>query len=214
MPQVSAKAERTRERLIEAAGEVFAEKGFRSATIRDIVKRAGANLNAVNYHFRDKEGLYLAVIEYAHHRAEGAGPPEHVTAAEGDPEQRLRTFVHALLRWAFSKDQKAYHAQIMAREIIEPTGVLDVVIDRFIRPRFEAMLAILRDLVGPDVPRQKIELCVESLIGQCIHFVHARPVISRIMPQFTYTPENVEMMADHVADFTLAAIRQLYGSKR
>ena len=56
----------TRERLLEAAGEVFAEQGYRKATIREIVRRAGANLNAVNYHFRDKAGLYQAVFEYAH----------------------------------------------------------------------------------------------------------------------------------------------------
>ncbi len=50
----------TRQRVLEAAGEVFAEKGFERATIREIVERAGANLNAVNYYFRDKHGLYVA----------------------------------------------------------------------------------------------------------------------------------------------------------
>ena len=56
----------TPERLMEAAGWVFAEKGFRNATIRDICKRAGANIAAVNYHFGDKEHLYIEVIKYAH----------------------------------------------------------------------------------------------------------------------------------------------------
>ena len=54
--------DRTRERLINAAGEVFAEQGFHATTIRDICTKADANVAAVNYHFRDKMGLYVAVL--------------------------------------------------------------------------------------------------------------------------------------------------------
>ena len=55
----------TRDKVLAQAGEVFAEKGFRKATVREIAARAGANLNAVNYYFGDKQGLYRAVIEAA-----------------------------------------------------------------------------------------------------------------------------------------------------
>ena len=56
----------TRNRLLNAAGEVFAEKGFKSATVRAICDRAGANIAAVNYHFGDKEHLYSEVLRFAH----------------------------------------------------------------------------------------------------------------------------------------------------
>ena len=52
----------TRERLIEAAGRLFAENGFEGSTIRGICEDAGANVAAVNYHFRGKEGLYAEVV--------------------------------------------------------------------------------------------------------------------------------------------------------
>ena len=55
----------TRQRLLEAAGEVFAERGFRAATVRVICQRAKANIAAVNYYFGDKERLYTAVLQYA-----------------------------------------------------------------------------------------------------------------------------------------------------
>ena len=55
----------TSARLLAAAIEVFVEVGYRAATLRAICQRAGTNNAAINYHFRDKEHLYLAVIDYA-----------------------------------------------------------------------------------------------------------------------------------------------------
>ena len=64
-PNASAAApssETTRDKILSAAGEVFAEQGFERATIRAITERAGVNLAAVNYHFRDKAELYTRVV--------------------------------------------------------------------------------------------------------------------------------------------------------
>jgi AcrR family transcriptional regulator len=47
----------TRGQLLKSACKVFAEKGYREATIAEICEKAGANIAAVNYYFRDKESL-------------------------------------------------------------------------------------------------------------------------------------------------------------
>jgi len=52
-----------RERLLEAARQLFARDGFDAASVRDITARARANLGAITYHFGTKEALYHAVIE-------------------------------------------------------------------------------------------------------------------------------------------------------
>lgn len=52
----------TRERILDAAEQVFATHDFAEATVRPITAAAGVNLAAVNYHFGSKEALYLAVL--------------------------------------------------------------------------------------------------------------------------------------------------------
>ena len=65
--------ELTRDKLIEAAGHVFAERGYRAATIREICRRAGANVAAVNYTFGDKMGLYTEVLRHSVRAAQNRG---------------------------------------------------------------------------------------------------------------------------------------------
>src|SRR5882672_9983302 len=87
----------TRQHLLEAAGEVFAEVGFRAATVREICQRAGANIAAVNYHFGDKEQLYAAVLKESFRSAIEKYPANFGLPAKATPEQRLRAFIHSFL---------------------------------------------------------------------------------------------------------------------
>src|SRR3954468_15221922 len=86
-------SEATRTRLIEAAGKVFAEQGFKAATVRDICTAAGANVAAVNYHFGGKEGLYAAVLRFAHRKAVGQSDNAAAALVGKTPEERLAAFV-------------------------------------------------------------------------------------------------------------------------
>src|SRR2546425_13367601 len=88
----------TRRRLLEAAGEVFAERGFRDATIREICQRAKANIAAAPYTFGDKEGLYATAVTYARSCAGGGFYKMAPPAAAG---VRLRAFVRAVLTRVF-----------------------------------------------------------------------------------------------------------------
>src|SRR5262245_11814772 len=90
---------RTRQRLLDAGGEIFSEQGFHRATVREICERAGANVAAVNYHFRDKQGLYAEVLKHAHAMALGRADARALAekAAAMPPEARLRSFIGGML---------------------------------------------------------------------------------------------------------------------
>src|SRR5579871_2525553 len=82
----------TREKIIEAAGAVFAEVGFNNATVREICSRAGANIAAVNYYFRDKLGLYTEVLKSSMLARQEAGLNSNA-ARSSDPKEALRGLI-------------------------------------------------------------------------------------------------------------------------
>ena len=114
----------TTARIIAAAGAVFAERGFRSTTVRQITTRAGVNLAAVNYHFRDKGELYAQVLMEA---------KRHVTwiviaDMQGSAEEKLRTFITRFVSSLLDPERPAWHGRVLAMEMANPTPALNRVV--------------------------------------------------------------------------------------
>src|SRR5882762_3772557 len=115
----------TRARLIDAAGEVFAEHGFQATTVREICTQAGANVAAVNYHFRDKMGLYDAVLKESLCVA-GHEAFRQLATQSKSPEEALRITIFGMLsRMSQAAERGAWHVRIMAHEMAQPTEALD-----------------------------------------------------------------------------------------
>lgn len=200
----------TRQRLLEAAGEVFAEKGFRSATTREICTKARANVAAINYHFGDKERLYEAVVRYAHRHAAERYPLGGDSEPKGaSPSGRLRAFVERLLFRTLSEGRPAWQAKLLAREMIEPTRALDSLVHTDFRPILEALDSICREFLGPDATEREVRLTTRSVIGQCVYYRHAKGVIARLHPEERYQPEDIRRLADHIAEFSLGGLERL-----
>ncbi|MGL4553838.1 MAG: TetR/AcrR family transcriptional regulator, partial [Gemmataceae bacterium] len=164
----------TRTRILDAAGPLFAGKGFDATTVREITDRAGTNLAAVNYHFRGKEDLYVETVRHAAHACEARAPtpswPPGVPA-----ERRLRDFVAAFVRRVLGHDGPAWHRLLIFRELADPRpGACEEFVKHFVRPTFETLLGVVRDLVPPATPPRALRLLAGSVIGQILHHHHCR----------------------------------------
>lgn len=203
----------TREHLLAAAAEVFAEVGFHAATVREICQRAGANIAAVNYHFGDKEQLYRAVLKETHCSAMDKYPADFGLAPDATPEERLRAFVYSFLMRIFSEGPSARHGKLMAREMIEPTGALDEIVRENIRPMAERLMSIVGDLLGHKVDQETRHLCALSVVSQILHYHHCRPVMMRMSPEMKFDAAAIEKLTDHITRFSLAGIKEMAGKR-
>ncbi|MDZ4861531.1 MAG: CerR family C-terminal domain-containing protein [Candidatus Hydrogenedentes bacterium] len=192
----------TSERILDAASELFAERGFQDTSIRDISSRANVNLAAVNYHFRDKESLYEAILLQSFEQIQKAYPFD----LTGDsPEEHLEGFVRILLFRLLGKGRPAIHGKLMAAEMASPTGALDRLCEDAIRPTHETLIGILRELVG-DAPEQDMNDLASCVLGQCLVYKHAGHVLKRLHGGLPEEDDEIEKLAKQITAFSLAGI--------
>jgi len=200
--------DRTRDRVLHAAGEVFAERGFRRATVREICRRAHVNIASVNYYFKSKQDLYADVLEFSWRQALRKYPDDDGSGRPAHAEERLRRFVHVFLLRILDDGRPAWFGKLMAREIVEPTGALDRVIDRAIRPLHESLGSIVREILGKGAGPEEIRSHVFSILGQCLFYRHGRHVIEKMYPEVRLDTGEVERIACHVASVSLSALKR------
>jgi AcrR family transcriptional regulator len=203
----------TKKRIIETAGNIFAEAGFQNATVREICKEAGVNIAAINYHFGDKKGLYLATLKYGKDAAFQKHPIDISSDKPSSPKERLRIFVSRFIGRVREchEGEFPWVRKLIAQELLRPTEGLDMVAEDAIRPIFKTISAIVRELLGSRATEDTINLCCASIISQSLFFFYAQPMIKRIFPGKDYT--DTKLIADHITRFSLNAIKKLAAHK-
>lgn len=200
--------QQTRQRLLDAAGEVFAERGFLGASIREISRRAHANVAAVNYHFGDKARLYRAVLKYAHACAHDTMESLQATIPAGaTPEEKLDAFVRSALTRTLAAGRPAWHGKLVAREMIEPSPALDAFVAEDIYPRFIILRTIIAEILGVPLEHDSVRWQAASVIAQALFWHHNKPVVQRLYPDLKYSDEQIEFIARHVVEFSLTGLR-------
>lgn len=195
----------TQQRLLEAAGQIFAEKGFRGATVREICQQAGANCAAVNYYFRDKEKLYHAALHHAF-QCKGKHLPMPVWPDGTPPQQKLRDFIGGVLNQMLDAHAQPWQMQLLVRELSQPTAVGVELVREFIRPVYEALWSILREML-PSISEERLHLISISIVGQCFYLRVGRPVLGLVVGPEEFQTYRTERLIEHITEFSLAALQ-------
>lgn len=203
------RAEVTRRRLLDAAGEVFAQEGYHGASLREICRSAGANIAAVKYHFQSKEGLYRDVLVASHRELIEREPLP--TLADGeDPREALRRWLtYALRMILLRRAAHPYIGRIMAREMQNPTGVLDDLVKLVMRPVRRELERVIGALLPAGTPARVRGTATNLVLGMCVFHEHSRAILERLgYPPPRRMPDIVRL-ADCVHAFALGGLAQL-----
>lgn len=195
-------------KLLTAASDVFAEKGFRDSTVAEICKRAGANISAVNYYFGSKEALYQESWRHSFAESVRVHPQDGGVRDDAPAEDRLRGQVRALMARIADENNRDFFISQM--EFVNPTGLLEEVMKSELIPLREKTLAIVRELLGPGATDEQILYSETCIISMCLHPMLIRRV--RKMAKKTEAPviiDDLGAFEGHVMKFALAGIASI-----
>jgi len=121
----------TRERAIAVARTLFAERGYRGASLRDIARRIGIKAPSLLHHFSSKQQLYVAVLNQIFDSLEDAA--NALAWGRDDPRDRMRQAVGNTIEYMASHPDLV---RILWKEMADDTGVGRNVIKRRLPPLF------------------------------------------------------------------------------
>jgi AcrR family transcriptional regulator len=194
----------TRQRILKAAVELFAERGYDGASVRAIVTKARVNQAAINYHFQGKDGLYLEVLKAAFeaytHDEMGRDQAEALPRDEA-----VRHFVHQQLRPLLGRDEMSRYMRIFAWESVRPTTVMRKFIATSATPFVAQAVSLVRRFL-PEASQQDLLCGAIWLMGQCSVFVRNREHFAH--PPFGLKIDEafVDQLADLVSGLALQGL--------
>jgi AcrR family transcriptional regulator len=205
----------TRLQLLEAAGNVFAEKGFDRATGKEIAARAGTNTAAVNYYFGGMDGLYAATLQEAHARLVNYDALAAAISDKPDARSKLEAVIRLFAGAVTGPLTSSWVLRVIGREIVAPSDALDVMREKEILPKARLLKRILGELMGlPDDHPAVARGCV-SVVAPCLMLLIVdRQTLRRVVPKFAFGAGDAEVLVQYMVQYALAGLAAVAGEAR
>jgi AcrR family transcriptional regulator len=204
--------DKTRARLIDAAGRVIADVGFDRALGRDIAAAAGTNPAAINYHFGGRDRLYRAVLLEAEQRLVTVDQIREVRRRGGSPAQTLRDVIALAVRNVAGRE--GWHFSVILREIAAPTAVLDELFAEELAPKMVEVLAVVAAVMALPHTHPAVRRGMVSLASQIAFLFQNRYMLGKLLPGLNSDPAVLAELEEHMYEFTLAGLKATAKSAR
>ena len=196
----------TKDRILDEAEALFAVRGYHAVSVRQITGAANCNLAAVNYHFGNKQNLYLEVFRsrWLPRAVRIQNCFRKSLAAKGTvtPAAVVESLAQAFIAGPLSEEERRRHHQLISGEMAKPTKAFKMIADQALRPLFDSLFKDLRSVLPDDIEEEKLSLNIFSVFAMVLYFNFARPVIS----SFTgceYDAAFKERLVDHIVEFSI-----------
>jgi AcrR family transcriptional regulator len=197
----------TRAQLLEAAGQVFAAKGFDRATGREICQRAGTNTAAINYYFGGTEGLYAAVIDEAHGRLITLEKLSAAIADKADARAKLEAIIGLAIDLLTGPVSHSWVLRVLAREFLNPSAALDMLIEKQGIPKLHILKGIVGELMELPPDHPAVARGCLTLVAPCSMLLIAdRRMLKRVFPNLHLSRDYAAALARHLVDYAIAGL--------
>ena len=203
------KYELTRDRLLDEAENLFAQRGYHAVSVREITKAAESNLAAVNYHFGNKQNLYLEVFRSRWLPRASQIQQSFRQSIKNNgiptPNMVVQYFARAFLEGPMSADERNRHLKLISGELVQPTEAFELVVEQVFRPLFGKLLDDLRNVMPDTIDEKQMVLNVFSILSMVLYFNFARTLITR----FVGGQEGNDLesrLVDHIVQFSLNGV--------
>jgi AcrR family transcriptional regulator len=195
-----------RTRILAAAGPIFAEKGFNGATVREICQAADVNVASVNYYFGDKQRLYVEAVKRAH-PLHNAPQPAPDWPPGTPPRQKLADYIRGMAVPMLGARRERWQAQLLAREMMNPSAACREIVEDFVRQRFNLLLRIVSEILPADTPRHRCHLVTLSIVAQFVYFRAGRGVIEMLLgAEEVAEHHRTEHLVEHIINVSSAML--------
>lgn len=199
----------TKERLLDEAEVLFAQKGYDVVTVREITAAAGCNLASINYHFGNKQNLYIGVfrsrwlprVRRIHEFFTNSLASQNLFS----PAAIVQALARAFLEGPLSDEERQRHFRLIVKEITNPTPAFDLVVTEVMRPIFTELAGMLRSAMPEDKGEEDLMLNILSIFAMVFHFNFARAAITRITGR-EYDTDFKTRLVDHIIKFSLEGL--------
>jgi TetR/AcrR family transcriptional regulator, regulator of cefoperazone and chloramphenicol sensitivity len=200
----------TKQALLLAAGEMFAEYGFEGAKTRAIANKAGANIAAISYHFGGKEELYLETLRFVftEDKTTWGSTLEwalRLTREGASIREALRIAVLKRLESQFGGERPVWRMKLMCRALLEPSSALEELSHDNFAPDYEKVMAVALQW-NPALSAEAAALWANSLYGQEMVYSLAQKVLLEFEGWDEYPASYLSQVADHVARMMATAL--------
>ncbi|MBW1788665.1 MAG: CerR family C-terminal domain-containing protein [Deltaproteobacteria bacterium] len=199
----------TKDRILDEAEGLFAQKGYRGVTVREITQKAGCNLASVNYYFGSKHDLYQEVFRsrwiprairirrtFERYMEQEEAPT---------PAAAVRALARAFLEGPMTEEERVRHHQLMARELAKPSEAFELIAKEVMVPFLREFGRYLSPADSGDGADENLMLNIWCIMAMVIHFTFAKEAIIRITGR-QYDPEFRARLVEHIIHFALNGI--------
>ncbi len=198
----------TKAQILEAAGAVFAEKGFDRATGKEIAERAGSNSAAVNYYYGGIEGLYAEVLVEAHRSLLAYDRLVALAKGPGDPRHKLKTLIGLIARTITGPATSSWALGVLGREILSPSPAFAVLLDKEILPKKLVVTTIVGEILGLKHDDPAVTRCALNIISPfAMLIVGNKQIFTQVLPGLNPAESGAQdAIVEHFQRFAMAGL--------